>query len=210
MRPPSPAHGQPGRLLAFEGVDGAGKTTQLHRLAARLRELGLDVHTTKEPTSGPVGQAIRDAAREGRRLPPEDELQAFLADRRAHVGARIGPALQGGAVVLVDRYYFSSIAYQGARGLDPARVQALNEAIAPQPDRTLLFTLPVAVGLARVRARGAADAFEDPAALELVARGFAALRCPSIARVEAAGPEDAVEADVLDAIAGLQLHPALP
>ncbi len=181
-----------GRLVAFEGVDGAGKTTQLRRLAEVLRARGREVVTTKEPTDGPIGRRIRETARTGR-LPPAEELALFLQDRRAHVDEVIRPALARGAVVLVDRYFYSTAAYQGARGLDPADILARNEAFAPVPDVVLLLELPPETGVSRVRGRdGAENLFERLEDLRACDRVFRALDRPEIARVDASGGEEDV------------------
>src|SRR6476660_6710847 len=100
-----------GILVAFEGIDGAGKTTQAELLGRHLRQAGLTVVQTKEPTSVPHGQRLRASAATGR-LGKDEELQAFLDDRRDHVRTLIAPALGRGEVVIVDRYYFSTAAYQ--------------------------------------------------------------------------------------------------
>src|SRR5437868_4649133 len=97
-------------------------------LAAALP--GREVVLTKEPTDGPWGQKLRRSF-VTERLAPADELDAFVNDRREHVDALITPALARGAIVIVDRYYYSTVAYQGARGLDAARVLAMNRAFAP-------------------------------------------------------------------------------
>ena len=185
----------PGRLIAFEGIDGAGKTTQLARLAASLRARGLEVVTTREPTTGPHGRQIREAAG---RLPLDQELALFTADRGAHVRGLIAPALARGAWVLIDRYYPSSAAYQGTRPGSPgvAGVLALNEAFAPRPARTLWLDLAVDVGLARVGARGAATPFETEATLRAVAAAFAAMPLPGLVRIDAS----MAEIDVAEAI----------
>lgn len=154
-----PSTHQRGILVAFEGVDGAGKTTQARELAAALERAGVAFVSTKEPTNGPWGVKIRSSAQTGR-MPLEEELAAFLADRREHVSQLINPSLDTGKVVIIDRYYPSTVAYQGAQGLDPDELLRLN-AFAPKPD--VLFILDVApdVGLARVRSRGdVADLFE--------------------------------------------------
>lgn len=149
-----------GVLVVFEGIDGAGKTTQMAHLAAALRRLGLTVRAEKEPTDGPHGRRLRASAR-GERLPAEEELALFLADRREHVERVIAPALAGGEVVLIDRYTLSTAAYQGARGLDPRAIVAANDAFAPIPDRVVLVDVAAEVGVARVRQRDAVEnAFE--------------------------------------------------
>ncbi|MEB2316713.1 MAG: hypothetical protein OZ919_11650 [Xanthomonadaceae bacterium] len=112
----------------------------------------------------------------------------------------IGPALARGEVVILDRYYFSNIAYQGAAGLDPAAVQAANEAFAPRPDVLLLLDLPVQTGLDRIRSRGdEANAFERADALEQ-ARGLFLDHLGDGCRIDASLPADAVRAQALEAV----------
>lgn len=150
--PPSP--NAPGRLIAIEGIDGAGKTTQAQRLQRWLAARGADCVLLKEPTYGPHGQELRRLAAAGRdAITPLREFELFLEDRRENVRASIRPALERGATVLLDRYYISSMAYQGARGLDPAEIRRANEAFAPVPDLILLFELPIEEALRRIRLR---------------------------------------------------------
>lgn len=149
-----------GALIAVEGIDGAGKTTQARHLREALLRLGLEVLLEKEPTDGPHGRRLRESARTGR-LDPAAELGLFLADRREHVEQVIAPALARGAVVVVDRYTLSTVAYQGSRGLDPADILRQNDAFAPRPDRVILLDLPPELGVARVRSRDTVEnAFE--------------------------------------------------
>ena len=139
-----------GLLIAFEGIDGTGKSTQLPLLADWLRGQGCAVVETREPTDGPYGREIRALYRDRSRVSRERELELFVLDRRQHVTECILPALEQGRIVLTDRYYFSTAAYQGAGGSDPAAIFAAN-AFAPEPDLVLLLTLPVAAGVARIR-----------------------------------------------------------
>jgi len=187
-----------GRLVVFEGVDGSGKSTQLRRLAETLRARGVDPLVTKEPTDGEWGRRIRAMARSGERVAREEELRWFIEDRREHVATELAPALAAGRMVLCDRYYLSTVAYQGARGFDPATLLADAEAEFPHPDLALLFVVDPAAGLARVAARGgvAEPAFEDGAYLKRVAAVFAAIDRPYIARIDAAGDADAIAAAV--------------
>lgn len=189
-----------GLLIAFEGIDGAGKSTQIARLAQALRAAGATVVTTREPTQGPWGQRLRDSATTGR-LSPEDELALFIQDRTEHVATLIRPALERGDVVLVDRYYYSSMAYQGARGLDPEAIRVANEAIAPRPDRVVLIEVPVEAGLARVRSRGAAaDLFEREDALRRVTAIFQGLQGDHILRFDGTQDVDTLAEQIRAAV----------
>ena len=161
-----------GKLIVIEGPDGAGKSTLQRGLAAQLSVQGVTVVQSREPTNGPHGTALRQAA-QSVRLAPEQELELLLKDRRAHVDAVIAPALARGDWVILDRYYFSTIAYQGAAGLDLAMLQAVNEAFAPPPDVLLLLDLPVEESLKRIASRGvASDEFERPSTLKRVREIF--------------------------------------
>lgn len=191
-----------GWLIAFEGVDGSGKTTQVARLAATLRGRGLDVVTTREPTAGRFGRRIRAMATSGERPSPQEELRWFVEDRREHVKETVAPALERGAVVVTDRYFLSTVAYQGARGHEPDELLARSEAEFPVPDLVLLLEIPPAHGLERVRSRGASEpAFEQPAFLEAVAALFHSIERDYIERVDASADPDAVHARVRRAVA---------
>jgi dTMP kinase len=191
-----------GRLIAFEGLDGCGKSTQVAALVGALRAAGRDVLATCEPSSGPSGLRIREMARSGSRLPPEEELRWFVEDRRVHVRETLEPALADGRVVVTDRYFLSSVAYQGARGLDWRRILASSEAEFPLPDLALILELGVGEGLARVRGRGGAleGVFERRDYLECVAAIFAALDRPYVERIRAAGSVAEVHARVVDRV----------
>ena len=132
-----------GKLIVFEGVDGGGKSTQLRRAAAALRARGLDILETGEPTKGLWGRKIREMARTTDRVPRETELAWFIKDRREHMRDTVGPALAAGRIVLCDRSYFSTVAYQGARGFDPAKLLAESQAEFGRPDLVLLdYSMP--------------------------------------------------------------------
>jgi dTMP kinase len=147
-----------GYFLAMEGIEGSGKTTQLRRLAARLREGGRPIVTTKEPGGTPLANRIRtillDPLEAG--MDSLTELFLYVASRRQHVVEIIRPSLDSGAIVLCDRYVDATLAYQGfGRLLDLDRLRALNDWATDSitPDLTLLYDLPEAVGLARARKR---------------------------------------------------------
>jgi dTMP kinase len=184
-----------GRLLVFEGIDGCGKTTQLARLAESLREAGHEPLVTSEPTQGSFGRRIRAMAQGGApAVTAEEELRWFVEDRREHVAACLAPALAAGRLILCDRYFLSTVAYQGARGLDPVKILAESEAEFPIPDLVLLLELDVAGALARVHGRGARveGAFETRERLERVAAIFHEMQRPYVERVDAHGGPDEV------------------
>jgi dTMP kinase len=188
-----------GRLLVLEGLDGCGKSTQLPLLAEALRAADHDVVVTREPTDGPWGRRIREMARSDEPIAPQEELRWFTEDRREHVDSVIAPALAAGQIVLSDRYWLSTVAYQGARGLDWRGILARSEAEFPVPDLALLFVIDPERGLARVRARGAAwdPAFERADYLTRVAEIFADLDRPYIARLDASPAPERVHAAAL-------------
>lgn len=185
-----------GFLIAIEGIDGAGKTTLAHHLAAQLGHGGTRVHLTKEPTRGPWGTRLRDSAATGR-LRPEEEAELLLRDRRDHVEQLIAPALARGECVILDRYFPSMVAYQGAAGLDPADLLDAND-FAPRPDVLLLLDLPPHDGLARIRARGdAPNAFETADNLELCRALFLTMPVPNKRVLDATRSADDVLQDAL-------------
>lgn len=188
-----------GRLLVFEGIDGSGKSTQLRLLDEHLRARGVETVVTHEPTDGVWGRRIRAMARSGERVAPDEELRWFVEDRREHVASVLRPALGAGRLVLCDRYFLSTVAYQGVRGFDPQRLLEEAETEFPLPDLALLFEVDAAAGLARVAARGGAaePVFEENAYLARVAAVFASLDRPYLARVAANAPIEAVHRAVL-------------
>lgn len=163
-------------FIVIEGIDGTGKSTQAKRLGAWFEAQGREVVLSREPTDGPWGSKLRESATTGR-LSPEEELEVFLKDRRQHVDELIAPSLAAGKVVILDRYYFSTMAYQGARGFDPAEIRRRNEAFAPVPDHLFILDLEVDVALARIGSRGDnANEFEQRESLEACRRVFLSLR----------------------------------
>jgi dTMP kinase len=182
-----------GKLIVFEGIDGSGKTTQLKRAAHWLTTTGHRVEALLEPTYGPHGRILRESARTGR-LSPEAERDLFVRDRRWDVETNIRPALDAGKIVLLDRYYFSSIAYQGARGLDPADIRARSEAIAPPPNLVLLFDLDPEIALQRIeKSRGETpNLFEGLEYQRQVREIFLSLNDPCIVRLDAAKDTEVV------------------
>ena len=187
----------PGSLIIFEGIDGTGKSTQVQLLAKALEDRGEVVVTSREPTDGPFGQKLRASMCEGR-LTPEEELALFYSDRRDHVEHLILPALAAGQVVILDRYYFSTMAYQGARGFDPQKIRQENENFAPVPDHVFLLELPVEKALQRIGARdGSGNTFEQEENLRTCDTIFKALTDPFVHRIDADQPPEAMHSDIL-------------
>ena len=185
----------PGLFIVLEGIDGTGKSTQTRRLAEWFRTRGREVVASREPTDGPWGSKLRATAATGR-LSPEEELDLLLHDRRDHVAEVIAPALAAGKVVLLDRYYFSNMAYQGSRGLDPAEIRRVNEAFAPRPDLLFILDLDVETALSRITARGdIANEFERAESLAKCREIFLTLADePFVETVDSAAGLDAVQA----------------
>lgn len=210
-RRPRPPTGS-GRLITFEGGEGGGKTTQLLRLAERLEKAGLRVVTTREPGGTPLAEAIRRflLSGAGRGLGPDGEAMLFAAARADHVDRLIRPALDRGDWVLCDRFIDSTRAYQGAAGVEPALVRALERVTAGStpPDLTIILDLPVELGLQRAAARGAQrlDRFErDPTGLQRRRReiflSIASAEPERCVVVDASRPESEVAALIWQAVA---------
>jgi len=190
-----------GFLIALEGVDGSGKSTQAGLLAASLEKDGHPVVLTREPTDGPAGQQLRSYLKgPGRHLSPEEELKLFMEDRRGHVSQTISPSLARGKIVISDRYYYSSVAYQGALGLDPDDILAANQSFAPAPDLVFILVLPLAEALRRLarKGKGARQVSESFPYLRQVAAIYAGLQGPRFRRVEASRPPPSVHAAILE------------
>jgi len=156
---------RPGRFVTFEGIEGAGKSTQIRALAERLQRDGEPVFVTREPGGTAIGERIRDLFLDPSLgdMAAETELLLIFAARAEHLQRVIYPALAAGSWVLCDRFTDASFAYQGAgRQLGLERVAALEQWLQHQfrPDLVLVFDLPVATGLARARQRSGHDRIE--------------------------------------------------
>lgn len=187
-----------GLFIVIEGIDGTGKSTQVRRLGEWFEQQGREVVLSREPTDGPWGKKLRESAATGR-LSPEDELQYFLKDRRQHVEEKIMPALESGKVVILDRYYFSTMAYQGARGFDPIEIRRINEEFAPVPDLLIILDLDVDTAHQRIGHRGdSTNEFEKKDSLQKCREIFLSLKNEPFARViDSSGSLDEVAARIL-------------
>ena len=200
-----------GRFITFEGGEGAGKSTQLKRLVARLQAAGTEVVATREPGGSPGAESIRNLVLTGSadRWSPVTETLLMYAARRDHIERVIQPALARGAWVVCDRFADSTRAYQGAAGgTDPDLIASLERHILAQtrPDLTLMFDIPPQAGLARAEARAGAEMRFESKGLAFHQRlreGFLAIAAAEPNRcvlIDAVGAMDEVEALVWTAV----------
>lgn len=160
-------------FIVLEGIDGAGKSTQAKLLAKWFSERGYEVVLTKEPTDTAFGKLIRklvltggrEGIIDGARISHEAEALLFAADRAEHVKKLIKPSLEAGKVVISDRYFYSSLAYQWARGLDLEWLISLNR-FAIRPHLTILLDLPVKESMKRINGRSIKTEFDKIAELQ--------------------------------------------
>jgi dTMP kinase len=173
-----------GLFVVIEGIDGTGKSTQLHLLAEKLQQLGYAVVSTREPTDGPYGRKIRELFVDRQAVSQEEELELFIADRDQHVQEVIKPALADGCVVVCDRYYLSTVAYQGANGMDPEFIMERNRDF-PVPDLAIIF---------------------EESNLRKVAAIFASMQHPYIKRIGASDSIENVHQQVVMAVEKTLAH----
>ena len=150
------------KFISFEGIDGAGKSTHIAYVSNYLVERGVRLVSSREPGGTPLGEKLRDLVLH-EKMHLETEALLMFASRREHIAQVIAPALASGAWVISDRFTDASFAYQGGgRGLDLAKLEALEQWVHPalQPDLTLLFDVPLDVARARLDASRELDKFE--------------------------------------------------
>ncbi|MDA8162131.1 MAG: dTMP kinase [Desulfobacteraceae bacterium] len=203
--------GAKGRLIIIEGIDGTGKTTLAKALCDKLVEDGHDAIFTFEPTNGAWGKRLREGFLSRHRLSAQEELELFIKDREEHVRELLLPSLRAGRIVICDRYYFSTMAYQGARGVSPVEVRRRNEAFAPRPDLMFIIELDPALALKRIREKRkeAPNNFENQGYLERVAAIFTGLSDPFIIRLDGSRSQDEVFNNAWIALSPF-LHPKAP
>ena len=194
-----------GYLFAFEGIDGTGKSSCLKTLGDRLTSVGYPVVSLREPTDGVYGKKIREILTRGRAgISAEDELSLFINDRKKNVEQNIFPALKSKNIVLIDRYYYSTAAYQGALGLNPQKICLDNEKFAPRPDKVFLFNAPISLCLERIgKSRDCGlDAFEKQDYLSKVQSIFDQFTGDHFCQIDSSLPFVQVVANLVEELKG--------
>ncbi|MGB9893184.1 MAG: dTMP kinase [Candidatus Saccharicenans sp.] len=185
-----------GLFIVIEGIDGSGKSTQVRLLARRLRRNGQKVVTLREPTEGKWGQKIRELSRSRGSITPETELELFIKDRKENITRNIKPALKRGEIVIMDRYYYSTLAYQGARGLSLARIKRLHK-FALIPDIVFILDVPAETGLKRIKGRSVIyRLFEDKNYLKKVRQIFLKLKEPECLVIDGRPPAKEIAQEI--------------
>lgn len=194
----------PGKFIVFEGIDGSGKSTQAALLARALENAGREVFATREPTAdSPAALRLREiakGAREGFTL--ADEVALFFEDRAWHVEHQIAPALASGAIVVCDRYWYSTAAYQGALGADAKDIAEKSRAQFPVPDLVVYLRVPPEHAFGRIRAnRKSLEAgYEKLDFLKEVFARYEAQVSSDWLVVDGLRPENEIAADIAAAI----------
>jgi len=189
-----------GVLIVIEGIDGAGKTTQAKNLLGKLRAQGLEAAYFREPSRGKWGRELKKKAKEAGSLTPEQELELFQKDRQENVDKNLKPALKRKKIIILDRYYFSTIAYQGAKGLDRAKIRRMNEKFAPKPDLVFILDIGAGQGLTRIAGRKKKDVlFERESYLLKVGRIFHGFKGRPFVHIDARQSRTAIGRLILEA-----------
>ncbi len=189
-------------FIVFEGIDGSGKSTQAQRLADYFKTRSVPVILTAEPSDSPSGLLLKSLKS---RLDPETEAQLFIEDRRHHVQNVILPSLAAGYSVICDRYVYSSVAYQGSRGISPDEILNRNFQFAPVPDIVFLIEIPVELAMERIRKNrsGNFSAFEKLESLRQVDRIYRSLDRKEIVRIDGTKIEQQVAQAIIDTVKSL-------
>lgn len=187
-----------GVLIVIDGIDGTGKTTQAKRLLEKLRKEGFDTVYFREPSDSPWGLEIKSKAGRSGSLSPKEELDLFQKDRMENVEKNLKPALESGRVVILDRYYYSTIAYQGARGIDPEMIKKMNESFAVKPDLVFILDIDPSEGLRRIEKsrERLEEHFEKEDYLVMVREIFRNIEGENIHHLDASRSADDINEDI--------------
>jgi len=184
-----------GLLIVFEGIDGSGKTTQAKILLDKLLKMDIDAVYFREPSLGKWGRKIKKKAARADSITVEEELDLFQKDRRENVTFNLIPALNEKKVVILDRYYFSTMCYQGAKGIDPQEIRRMNEEFAVRPDIVFILDVDPRAGLDRIADRAQKDElFEQEDYLERVRDLFKSITGKNIMHIDGSRPPEEIAA----------------
>lgn len=186
-----------GAFICIEGLDASGKTTQARRLVRELRKRGFEALYTTEPSGGEIGKFIRTyILQRKKRVPIAVEALLFAVDRVDHLEHRVKPALQEGKIVVSDRYVYSSLAYQGAAGLDLNWIEEINRSIVT-PDLAIYIDVPPEVVVKRIkRKKSVMERLEVQRKVREVYVKF--VEDGRLMRVDGNRPKDEVLKDILE------------
>ncbi|MBT8355340.1 MAG: dTMP kinase [Desulfofustis sp.] len=196
-----------GTFIVFEGIDGTGKSTQIIRLANAFKKMGHDVVVTSEPTEGVFGKKIRALYQNRSMVSTSEELDLFIKDRREHIDTLINPSLRAGKIVLSDRYFLSTAAYQGAAGCSPEAIIACHR-FAPDPDLAIIIEVPPQLCIRRITEKRGdqLNDFEQLESLKKVDSIFKQMDLPYLERVDGSVAEEDVHRQVRELIKRLLPH----
>lgn len=173
-----------GKLIVIEGIDGSGKSTCAKNLTEKLNSINIKTIYTFEPTHSHYGAKLKEGML-SEDLDAEEELLLFVKDRKEHIEYMIKPALEEGYFIILDRYFYSSIAYQGAKGIDINRIINMHKGFIIKPDIVFIFHLPIDIALNRIISkRGIADRFENETYLKKVDKIFHSFNEPFIYHID--------------------------
>lgn len=182
-------------FIVFEGIDGAGKSTQCTRLYNYIAQTGINVKRLAEPTDGPWGRKIREALRSGLPMPRDEQVELFIRDRMDDFSTNIRPCMEQGISIIMDRYFYSNAAYQGMDGLSPRDIISMNiDKGFPQPDRVYFIDLAADKAMSRVKSRSGenTELFEKQSFLEKVRENFLSIADSRFLVVDGSLPENEI------------------
>jgi len=186
-----------GILIVFEGIDGCGKTTQAKLLFEKLKSLDFDTILLKEPSSSKWGKEIKKLSLFENSITPEKELKLFIKDREENTNKNVKPSLQEKKIVILDRYYFSTIAYQGAKGIDIDLIKKLNKNIAIEPDIVFILDVEPNIGLERIENRKKKEKlFERENYLNRVREIYNSLKGKNIFKIDGSKKIDEIRKEI--------------
>ncbi|PCG20768.1 dTMP kinase [Brachyspira sp. G79] len=196
-----------GKLIVLEGIDGSGKSTHGMLLTNELNSIGIKSIYTFEPTHAYFGSKLRESML-SKDLKPEEELSLFIADRKEHIQHMIKPAINDGYAVILDRYMYSSIAYQGAKGIDREYIYNLHKDFIIEPDLVFIFHLPIETALNRImEKRGFVDRFENKNYLQHVDEIFSSFNAANIYHINADKDEESLKNELMRIIRDSKILP---